>query len=181
MSECGRITFAPSAAVLLTKVMRIVRHAKLKSAADEDDVVGEVMLHLVSRRAEAQPVDNWDAFLYTAVRRCIVNLIRRRSRRPREIALGADDDHGRPVAADIGSLVGFDADPAKRAEQAELIAVFFQTLSKRDQHVWRLLQQGYSPHEIRADVGMETDSGMRTTIFRLRQKLREFLDERGAL
>lgn len=100
------------------KLVRFVRgRVRQISEMDAEDIVADVMLHLVSRLDTAGPVENIAAYAYRSIRNRIADYERGRARMIR-LEDCVDEDGELPLLSMLAS--GAD-EPADREERAELL------------------------------------------------------------
>jgi RNA polymerase sigma factor (sigma-70 family) len=109
---------------------RLERYVKSRirriSAMDAEDIVGEVMLNIVSQADSHGPVENLAAYAYSSVRNKITDY-QRRNARLLSLEAFVDDNTKLPL---IAVLAGKDGDACGAAERRELLLRLSDAIDK---------------------------------------------------
>lgn len=153
------------------------------TAADAEDVAQQALMRLLAQ--DPRP-DNPDAWITTTTQRLVLDLAKANKARalPLDVRDVADVERGgreaveRFVADGVPASFPVDVDAVDRIWQQ-----LADLLSTRELEVLALVVEGLSHEEIARQVGYKNADTVKTTLSRIRTKLRgnfqDFLDEAG--
>lgn len=147
----------------------------LGNAADTEECVNDTLLHVWNSIPPKRP-DSLKAFVGRITRNLALDAYGRRTTQKRgggQVVLVLDE---------LTEVVGGDADPAQHMEAEELTELInnFLTTLPEEKRVLFMKRYWYldSIRDIAIDQGM-SESNVKTTLFRIREQLREALKEEG--
>lgn len=152
-----------------------IAHNILGDASDAEECVNDALLHVWNSIPPKRP-DSLKAFVGKITRNLALDAYDKRTTQKRgggQVALALDE---------LAEVVGKDADPAEHMEAEELAALINNFLATLPEEKRVLFMKRYwyldSVRDIAIDQAM-TESNVKTTLFRIREQLREELTKEG--
>ena len=135
------------------------------SKEDAEDVVQDVLFHIL-KKDDWEKIENIEAYCFRSTRNRALDTIALKDNR----AVALPDDFDYPLPEDIEHRV-------EAQEQIDLIENWLAKLPEKQQTIFRLREIEELSYKEIASILNITDEQVKTILFRLRRKLKEYFDK----